>query len=499
MRLRTLLALTLWASAVPAAAAELNLVSKVEVKDQGGTLSVVIQGSKPANFTTFSMVDPPRFVIDLSEASFKGVPEDIAVRDGTLQVIKNLAYAGDGGTVARVMLAFQREVDPPEVAAVGNSLVVTVARRPGTLVAQAPPPPEPTRAPPARPAEPTAATTAALVTPPVEPVPAAPSAPVARPVEPVAAAPSAPAARPAEPAVASTPAPAPAARPEPKPEPKAKATRLAKLSDGGDARAQAKRESDEKARPESKRAAKPAQALAAAEPASAPAPEVASPAPQAPTAPPAAEPPVAVAAAPSPTVAKEPVAKVPEEGAARVEATRGFEQPRAEQPGGAAANAPEERGATADQADLPGQRQPEPAVRKRPSLAVAGEGPRHIREVGFRQMGESSRLFVRISAAPRFRIVEAGEKTIRVELPNTRVARRNDARHLDTSFFASAVAMVVPRREGSSTVLEITLKEKVPYQQRVDGDTLSIDFERPASGSLAPGAPAVEKAPASVD
>jgi hypothetical protein len=73
------------------------------------------------------------------------------------------------------------------------------------------------------------------------------------------------------------------------------------------------------------------------------------------------------------------------------------------------------------------------------------------------------------------------------------VRRTNDVRFLDTSFFPSAVALVSPKRRGSTYVLEITLRQRVPFQQKVEGDMLAIDFERPpglrpATGS--PGAPA---------
>jgi len=101
---------------------------------------------------------------------------------------------------------------------------------------------------------------------------------------------------------------------------------------------------------------------------------------------------------------------------------------------------------------------------------------------------------VRTSAEPRFTIMEAGENLIRVEFSNTHVKRRNDTRFLDTSFFPSAVALVSPRREGSAYVVDIKLKQKVPYQQKVEGDMLAIDFERPAG--LRPGAPAAAAAEA---
>jgi hypothetical protein len=115
---------------------------------------------------------------------------------------------------------------------------------------------------------------------------------------------------------------------------------------------------------------------------------------------------------------------------------------------------------------------------------------RRIREVGFKQLPEVSRVFVRVSEVPRYTIAEAGERLIRVELQNTVVARPNDARALDTSYFASAVAGISPKRHGTSTVLEIALKEKVAFQQRLEGDTLSIDFERPGAERAAEPAPA---------
>jgi colicin import membrane protein len=117
--------------------------------------------------------------------------------------------------------------------------------------------------------------------------------------------------------------------------------------------------------------------------------------------------------------------------------------------------------------------------------------------IGFKQMPETSRVFVRLSDAPLFQITEVGNDVIRVELENTRVKRRNDARFLDTSFFASAVAMVSPRKQGTSTMVEIRLKQKVPWQQKVEGDMLAIDFERPAAMRAHPAAAApAEAAPA---
>ncbi|HET9598389.1 MAG TPA: AMIN domain-containing protein, partial [Anaeromyxobacteraceae bacterium] len=139
MRLLVLAVTSFIAAPTLAQGPALNLVTKVEVKDQGGAVAVTIQGSRPPSFTTFSMVDPPRFVIDISEAAFKGVPEDLPVGDDVVNVVKNLSYGSDVTSIARVMIAFQRDVEPPEVQTSGNALVVKIAKGPGAAVAQAEP------------------------------------------------------------------------------------------------------------------------------------------------------------------------------------------------------------------------------------------------------------------------------------------------------------------------------------------------------------------------
>ncbi|HZY03343.1 MAG TPA: AMIN domain-containing protein, partial [Anaeromyxobacteraceae bacterium] len=78
MHLRAMLPIAvLAAGSARVQAVELNTISKVEVRDAGGEVMVTIKGSKPPNFTTFSMMDPPRFVIDISESAFRNVPQDI--------------------------------------------------------------------------------------------------------------------------------------------------------------------------------------------------------------------------------------------------------------------------------------------------------------------------------------------------------------------------------------------------------------------------------------
>jgi hypothetical protein len=109
--------------------------------------------------------------------------------------------------------------------------------------------------------------------------------------------------------------------------------------------------------------------------------------------------------------------------------------------------------------------------------------------VGFKQTPGGSRVFVRLRSAPRFSVSEPSDKVVRVEFPNTRVPLRNDLKALDTTFFPSAVARVTPQRNGKSYVLEIQLRERVAWQQRIEGETLSLDFDRPTASAV-PVAPA---------
>jgi hypothetical protein len=129
------------------------------------------------------------------------------------------------------------------------------------------------------------------------------------------------------------------------------------------------------------------------------------------------------------------------------------------------------------------------AAKAAPVARPAPAAPNEIEFLGFKQTTTGSRVFIRLRAAPRFSVSEPQEKLVRLEFPNTRVPLRNDLKALDTSFFPTAVAQVTPVRQGKSYVLEIRLRERVAWQQRIEGTTLSLDFDRP-SAPTAPAAPA---------
>ncbi len=153
MRLARLLTVVLVAGSAAAQTADLNVISQVEVREVSGSVVVTVSGSRPPSFTTFSMMDPPRFVVDLSESTFRGVPEETGGA-GNVRLVRSLSFGAGPSAVARVTLVFASEVEPPDVQAQGASLVVRVSQPPGAPPAvgpAAPPPapPAPPRPPPA--------------------------------------------------------------------------------------------------------------------------------------------------------------------------------------------------------------------------------------------------------------------------------------------------------------------------------------------------------------
>src|SRR5690349_13465886 len=85
----------------------MNTITQVTVK--GASIEIV--GSKKPNFTTFTMADPPRLVIDISEATFAGVPDEIPVGNGTITAIRTASYGSDSAAIARVLIGFEKEVE----------------------------------------------------------------------------------------------------------------------------------------------------------------------------------------------------------------------------------------------------------------------------------------------------------------------------------------------------------------------------------------------------
>jgi hypothetical protein len=114
--------------ALPAAAqdrVQLNEISKIEVKGA----SVEITGSRRPSFTTFTLTEPARLVIDISEAVLAGAPRELKVGNGTITSIKTISYGGDSAAIARVLIGFERELETDIVTA-GNQLIVKLPADP---------------------------------------------------------------------------------------------------------------------------------------------------------------------------------------------------------------------------------------------------------------------------------------------------------------------------------------------------------------------------------
>ncbi len=507
-----------------AQAQDLNVVTSVEVKDEGNSVTVSVKGSKPPNFTTFSMADPARFVIDLSETRFQGVPEDLRVDDGVVRVVKNLAYGSGASAIARVMIAFSVDVEPPEVQTDGNSLLVRVAKPAGAAVAGTA----------AKPAESSATASG----------------------QPAAAASGAGAAAAAASAVAKSEA-----------DEEARQVALAREQVEAEAREQARKSAEATAKEREAQAQMEAQAkvreaeqLAARQAAEEEAARVAADARRAEIRAKAAEnvepqklreeAPLTAAVAPAtapavaapagPTPAELAAAAAAEQAAAaqskadaktKRETEQAAEnQSKADAVAEVKAKREAERTAAAQsKADAKTKRETEQAAENQSKADAKAEAkvkrdaeqaaenqskeevkakrvaeqaaaaqaaaearaaavaarPARLQAIGFKQLPTVSRVFVKTSTTPRFTITDVGDDVVRLEVENTHSTRRNDTRPLDTSFFASAVTLISPSNQGTSYVVDIRLKKRVPYQQKVEGELLAIDFERPPAAAAA--------------
>ncbi|MCA2981310.1 MAG: AMIN domain-containing protein, partial [Myxococcaceae bacterium] len=110
-------------AAVPEARAQdrvqLNVITKLEVRN--GALEIV--GTRRASFTTFTLSDPPRLVIDVSEAVFRGVPAETKVNDGLITVVRTASYGSESAAIARILVGLERELES-DIVSEGSALLV---------------------------------------------------------------------------------------------------------------------------------------------------------------------------------------------------------------------------------------------------------------------------------------------------------------------------------------------------------------------------------------
>jgi hypothetical protein len=465
----------------------LNTITGVNVT--GGRVEIV--GTKKPNFTTFTMTDPPRLVIDISEAVFSGVGEEITVGNGTITGIRTASYGSDESAIARVLIGYEREVET-DIQASGNALVVSVAGSGGAAVAE-----RPTPAPGTAPA---AAATAPGTTPAATPGATAEQSAVAaqadRQQQEKAAAQSAVAAQAdrqqQEKAAAQSTAAAQADRQQ---QEKAAAQSTAAAQADVEARrqAQARAEADRKAQEEAARvsaqqAQQAEQRRLQEERAAKEAAAAAEKQRQQDEARAAAE--------------EKKRQQTDERSRREAEAQAAAEAKKRQQDEARAAAeekkrlAAEERQARREEAQAAAEERKREQAEARQARVAQAETPRRapvqgdsagvssrsktMTLVGFQQAPTGSRVFVRTNEPVRYNVSE-GNREVVLELENTRIAESNNTRSLNTSFFDTAVASVDADAGPSRTVrVAIKLKEQVTYETRQEGNEVFIEFQRPS-------------------
>jgi len=463
-----------------APAADVNTITAVQVN--GGTVSII--GTKKPNFTTFTMTDPPRLVIDISEAVFSGVSEEVLVGNGTVTGIRTASYGSDASAIARVLIGYEREVET-DIQANGNQLVVRVAGGGGQAVAQAPAAPVEQ---PAVAAQPTADGTAAQ---------AAAAAQADRQAQEKAAAQAAAAAQADRQAQEKAAAQAAAAA-EADRQAQEKAAAQAAASAQQDAAAERKRQ--EEARAETQRQEEAARAAAQAQAAE----EKKRQQEEARASAKSAEEERRAAAQAAAEEKKRQQEEARASAKSAEEERRASAQAAAEEKKRQAAAAAEERKAqAAAAAEERRQRQEEARAsrdsrkqetvamaeppRERPRREVSGGSDasaevssrrKRMTLVGFQQQSGASRVFIRTNEPVRYTASEDGRAVV-VELENTRIDQSNHTRPLDTSFFSSPVTRVEADSAGRAVRVTIQLRDAVPFQARQEGNLISLDFQRP--------------------
>jgi colicin import membrane protein len=437
--------------------AELNTITAVNVR--GGTVEIV--GTKKPNFTTFTMTDPARLVIDISEAVFSGVPEDIQVGNGVVTAIRTASYGSDASAIARVLVGFDKEYET-DIQAQEGRIVVKVLGADAPAVAGATPASgtqaQPAEAQPGVAAQDTASAQAAE------------QERMARQQAEAEAARAAEQERQRQEAEAQAQAAAQAqaqARAEEEARAQAETAGQERKQQEGEARAQA--EAEARRLEEEARAQAMAEAQAKAD----------------------AEARARADAQAAKQAEREEAARRREEARAAKEAEREAVRAAAEERRLATAEAKrQEAEARAEAAEEARQRREEARAARAAGAevqpaAASGEAVvsgrrKTVALVGFAQEAGASRVFIRTDAPVQYSVSEGGERTVVVELENTRIGARNNQRPLETAYFETAVARVVPRPGPGRTVrVEISLKEQVPYQARQDGNVVSLEFPRP--------------------
>ncbi|MCB9649872.1 MAG: AMIN domain-containing protein [Deltaproteobacteria bacterium] len=501
---------------------KLSRLAKVQVEPGDDQVTVLIQGSRAPNFTSFTMEDPFRVVVDWAGSQVGDAPAETTFERGLVRKVQTQQFNSEAEKISRVVLHLAQRTTY-RVQARGTTVEIQLDPVPDPLPA---PEPDPVLAEvEAEDLAPVPPMAEGPLTEPDVPVPAAPPAPPAvvaeakvpvvddEPVT-VAVVDAAPAPKIAP---ASKTAPAPKAAPAPVVAAAPRASAAARAGGGGGpapvvvAESAAARAGGGGGPP----APKPAPSLDVPAPVVADAPK---PAPvvvaEAPAPKPAAAPAPAPAAKPAepvrlatftPEVKPVPETKVTMTAPPAAPARRTEPRPTAvlasnvpapagsgwQPPGVGNAGRPRSlpvvkvaspQETLQPEASLPADPDEEVRTAKPPpSLPVSADaddfdpGPRQLKYIGFRQMAGLSRVFVRMDGKARYRQYREGDTFI-LELVDSSVPVKNNTRPLDTSYFNGPVSRVQAVPSGDNTRVEVKLRESVPFTVKRIGTTIAVDF-----------------------
>ncbi|MFN7135189.1 MAG: AMIN domain-containing protein, partial [Myxococcales bacterium] len=119
----------LLALALPLAASAqegLNEITEIRVR-AGACPAVEIVGSRRPSFTSFTMANPHRLVIDFADSVFRNVPAQLEGEPAAIESVRTSLHGSDQGSIARVIIRFRSEVETELQAVNGNVLQVQLA------------------------------------------------------------------------------------------------------------------------------------------------------------------------------------------------------------------------------------------------------------------------------------------------------------------------------------------------------------------------------------
>ena len=115
---------------------------------------------------------------------------------------------------------------------------------------------------------------------------------------------------------------------------------------------------------------------------------------------------------------------------------------------------------------------------------------RYVTWVGFQMAGQGGRVFIQSTEPAVYDMVPGNPDEVIIELTDTRLHSKNDARLLDTAWFPTAVLSVKAiQRTKSTTRVTIKLREIVGYDLRQEGNYIFLDFRPPQGAQATPAVP----------